>query len=415
MRVDPNNLKKINEVFKTNQGFDTRKSLNRSNKTIPENILESINKSGMTIEQIKELNIPFFVYKGQLTLHGNFDGVSTKRIGGYSNIVLNANKSLGVKYSAIDFDKKLDVYLHLKTIGGFREVKNSTQWKMIKISKPLTKEDIENNKQEDIINDFKKYIPEKEIKGAVYNIRVFAGELFGLIYICVEISLLAIYDESIDKFLEAILKKDISSIRKETSEIINKRNEEQRLQDAKLEAEQKERDEKRKFAKKQIIEKLTEKGYVKKVFDLKNTSLDELNGIKGYCPTYSTIFDYIELKKVGRKKTIYIARKTINSINDLDENVEFSEFSFSKCIFSKLVIFVKQDSKEPIEKKNSNIEVLDYSERALIILGDTFSIKNKLLEIGCKYNKFLKHPKTGKITSAWICSKSKKNDVQSLI
>jgi hypothetical protein len=60
------------------------------------------------------------------------------------------------------------------------------------------------------------------------------------------------------------------------------------------------------------------------------------------------------------------------------------------------------------EPKKSDIEIVKYSDRAYAIFGEgTKNIKEKLIELGCRYNKFLTDPKTGEKRPGWICSISK--------
>ena len=90
--------------------FDTRKSLNRSNKKVPSSILETIESEGLTSEIIKGFKYPIYKYHGQITLHGDFSELiktsSYLRIGMYKNIIINKNNTIGVKYTAIDYNKK---------------------------------------------------------------------------------------------------------------------------------------------------------------------------------------------------------------------------------------------------------------------------------------------------------------------
>lgn len=62
---------------------------------------------GITIERLTSLKVPVYQYGTQITIHGLFNEVpSDLRVNGYKSIVFNGNKSLGVKYAAIDSDKK---------------------------------------------------------------------------------------------------------------------------------------------------------------------------------------------------------------------------------------------------------------------------------------------------------------------
>lgn len=76
---------------------------------------------------------------------------------------------------------------------------------------------------------------------------------------------------------------------------------------------------------------------------------------------------------------------------------------------------------EPIsnfeESKNTkDIELVQYSDRAYAIFGaGTREIKDELLKIGCRYNRFLTYPKTGEKRPGWICSINKVDLVKDLL
>jgi hypothetical protein len=62
---------------------------------------------GITIERLESLTVPVYQYGGQITIHGIFKDIdSDLRVHGYKSVFLNGNKSLGVKYVAIDGLKK---------------------------------------------------------------------------------------------------------------------------------------------------------------------------------------------------------------------------------------------------------------------------------------------------------------------
>ena len=73
---------------------------------------------------------------------------------------------------------------------------------------------------------------------------------------------------------------------------------------------------------------------------------------------------------------------------------------------------VKQEIKAQI-KQDSKIKIYDYSDRAIAVYGDTWTIKDKLKELGCKYNKFLTI--NGKKTPGWIISNKKRKEVEEII
>ena len=68
--------------------------------------LEEIEK-GVTIERLEQLSVPVYQYGQQITIHGKFyDIPSDLRVAGYKSVFLNKNRSLGVRYVAIDGNKK---------------------------------------------------------------------------------------------------------------------------------------------------------------------------------------------------------------------------------------------------------------------------------------------------------------------
>ena len=68
------------------------------------------------------------------------------------------------------------------------------------------------------------------------------------------------------------------------------------------------------------------------------------------------------------------------------------------------------------ESPKLNIELVKYSDRAYALFGDdTKKIKDQLLNLGCKYNKFLTDPSTGNKKPGWICSIGKLDKIKELI
>ena len=64
-------------------------------------------ENGVTIERLESLTVPVYQYGTQITIHGIFKNIPDDlRVHGYKSIILNGNESLGVKYVAIDGDKK---------------------------------------------------------------------------------------------------------------------------------------------------------------------------------------------------------------------------------------------------------------------------------------------------------------------
>jgi len=148
--------------------------------------------------------------------------------------------------------------------------------------------------------------------------------------------------------------------------------------------------------------------------------------------------DDLEFIKIGNLKT------KIDSVlvNSLLKKYVISQHKFSKhwedeegnqMLLSELFMLHKKDIlKEPKKeiselkhiksistfdkKEYSDIELVKYSDKAYAIFGKgTKEIKEDLLELGCRYNKFLTDPKTGEKKAGWIFPLSKLDKVNDLI
>jgi hypothetical protein len=61
------------------------------------------------------------------------------------------------------------------------------------------------------------------------------------------------------------------------------------------------------------------------------------------------------------------------------------------------------------------IQILKYSEKSFVVIGDTKEIKEQLDAFGGKWNRFLKHPETKEPLKGWIFSNKKLKDVEQLL
>ena len=80
--------------------------------------------------------------------------------------------------------------------------------------------------------------------------------------------------------------------------------------------------------------------------------------------------------------------------------------------------FIKPISEfeEPIKKIDKNIELVKYSDRSYAIFGEgTKNIKDELLSLGCKYNRFLTDPSNGEKRAGWIFPIGKLDKVKEII
>lgn len=112
---------KTEELFSREYLCDKKHKLNTSPKNIPTSILNEIESDGLTIERIEELTkkgFDIYKYSTQITLHGvceelNKDG----RLGYYKCLTLNKNKSIGIRWIAVDRAKKFRIINMLSECG----------------------------------------------------------------------------------------------------------------------------------------------------------------------------------------------------------------------------------------------------------------------------------------------------------
>jgi hypothetical protein len=71
------------------------------------NITAAEIEAGVTLERLQSLNVPVFRYHTQITIHGQLPDFDTSiKQNGYKSVFRNGNGSIGVRYVAIDAEKK---------------------------------------------------------------------------------------------------------------------------------------------------------------------------------------------------------------------------------------------------------------------------------------------------------------------
>ena len=199
--------KKPEEILSEEVNTDTPKKLNRSEEVVPMSIINEIENEGISIERLESLGLPVYKYQTQITIHGIFEGLTKERVGGYKNLTLNQNKTLGVRYNAIDLEKKklisnaleLDRFKNedlAKT--GFRSRMDS---KGFVLSKAKSTQD--KAKALEYAKDFKdeaNALPYNFIGGKYINIY----NVYGIYYVEYSIYLNAIRQDNLWGFISAI-------------------------------------------------------------------------------------------------------------------------------------------------------------------------------------------------------------------
>ena len=107
------------KLFESETGFDKKHKINVSTKKVNRQIIDAIEKEGVSLEMLESCGLPIFKYRTQITIHGIFDSISNY-VGKYKNIIHNGNGSIGVKWSAVDYIKKTTIIKSLSLAKKFQ-------------------------------------------------------------------------------------------------------------------------------------------------------------------------------------------------------------------------------------------------------------------------------------------------------
>ena len=127
---------------------ESKHKLNLADADVPQSVLDKI-EDGCSLETLEEVakGFPICRYATQITIHGRFPEISKRRVGGvYVNLVRNKNGSVGVRWNAIDAEKRRRLYSDCR-LAGWRVAMNSTDHFLFK-SMRITKENYEQVKSQ---------------------------------------------------------------------------------------------------------------------------------------------------------------------------------------------------------------------------------------------------------------------------
>lgn len=447
-----NELSGLGDIELDTTDYDSKHINNLApGKNIPESIIENLNKNGMTVENIEKLQdsgFPVCKYKTQITVHGNCPELKSNYVGYYSCLVKNQNNSLGIKWNGIDTEKKeriiklaLDVRSifknkeHIITKNGdgyyinncWNRYWNSTVtylWQAVTITEgerryswQLTQTDKDN------INAIAKKISEK-----------LKGLFFGYIevhYPVIKITILGIYEKNMDKFCQAVFDYTQSEIKELYDEYEKLADEKWQLQQLQRKKAEKERDEYFEEWKKQ--NPMPENFVPISRYPVKGDIIAEYWGM--YTGVSMAKDGGYYFDKESFKPEI-VFQKFYNSFGKLcyrrcDKDGNFTERhgdefkgEYPKDWYLKTNAVTKP---KPPEKKpetptvtttpggNSyNLQIVDYSEKGVVLTGDTKPIKDEIKALGGKFGMRFD---TSKVPSGvgWIFPKTKLAEIEKLV
>lgn len=204
-------LEKINIVKDTK----ARRVLNTAPNQDSGITLASLN-SGVTIETIEALEVPVYLYGGQLTIHGTFkDDVKDVRVAGYKSLFKNGNGSLGVKYVAVDGEKKS----RLVKLSRLSPCKDS-RWSLMMDSQGLQASRSFDNK-EDALACY------KNAPDCFVGTKTAFRGIYGNFYVCLDIG--AIYEKDFWNLCKALTGLDeVSALEAEKQKALERKQDEER-------------------------------------------------------------------------------------------------------------------------------------------------------------------------------------------
>jgi hypothetical protein len=422
--MDINKIKPIDDLFNSESGYDTPKKINRSTEIVPNEILSEI-ENGISLETLEKLKFPIFKYRTQITIHGQFDNLTRNNIENdyYKTIFQNQNKSIGIKWNAIDFEKKNLIYKILKHLG-YNITHNSNSYYATK-ALTYNEENVKILTDEYNKIDDKLYIGSKDL---------YVGEIpFYGKFIVLDVIVNAILMKNLWPFINKSFNIDEQSWK----EIDDKKKAEQEEYQLKLKQELEEYDKKRES---ELANKNAE---LSKEFKIIKTVSD--------IPANDCIMFYIDgyskylIKKYTKKNEIFYQVMRENQYekgHNIEEiNQRLTKYNIKperiQNYLSKYTVFLYKvfgDEKpidntpdDVVENPNNNQDVdnkyintnkdyyiVDYTDKSIAVFGKTYSIKDKLIELGGKFNKFLINPTTGNRESGWIFSKYKREKLEEL-
>jgi len=201
-------MKVIETLFDSQSGYDSKNILNKSGKRVPQVHLDAIER-GVTSEELEAMakaGLKIFRYKTQITIHGLFPELGNNRIGGYTNLFQNKNQSIGVKYNAIDEQKRARIAEKLKYIGlkysrDSNGCKYTLAWEVNKSNW---------DEKRDAIFALKAKIDTSLFTGNVY---VQKGQAWGITYLCLTLEISIIPESNVQRFIDSLVSEsDIEAI-----------------------------------------------------------------------------------------------------------------------------------------------------------------------------------------------------------
>mgnify|MGYP003409431950 FL=1 len=295
-------MKQLEQFFSIETEYDKKHKLNTCNKQVPLEYLTSI-ENGCSIEQLEEMmrkKFDFFKDKTQITIHGIFPELSTNRVGWYVNLTQNKNKSIGVRYTAIDHNKKKRLFEFLSKVSEWRVQENSTLYCIGKMQ--VLPNDWEKNRDK-VLEIVRKYEAEaKKIDKNLFvgNVSCYVAQGLFHNYMCLDVNICCFYEKNFEKLFENLSGMTLEDGKKKYAAIKAEEKRKNDELDAKWRKEAEERklreEEERKEAEERINKLISENPAPESYFKRENYQPQVGDNIcRLYFDKYSKTYKWVEL------------------------------------------------------------------------------------------------------------------------
>lgn len=399
------NLSIIEKLFSAEGITDSKHILNTSNKEVERTILDKIENEGVTIEQLNEFQksgLHIYMYQTQITIHGLFPQLYNNYLSNYKTLFQNKNKSIGVKWNGIDNEKKRLIYKKLSYFGwNIRHTSN--EWFVFKQKRVKDKAEAL-----EFAEKFKNDI-EKIDTTIFYGFKqvYYAKGMFGL-YVIAEVGINGILEANINKLIEQATNKSIAEVEQVIADIDKQRADEQAEYLKQSAIRNKIEAEKRAEYERQKQEWANNNPIFGAVY-VKDNPICEGQIYANPTPISNENWEweFVAIKKIGANICHY---KCDKSGKKLQKAV--------KCYSSKKSGYLLQQLKEQprqttmvnvtkaVKQELSDIKLVDYSDKAFAVIGDTKPIKETLKSLGGRFNMHLS------CGAGWIFPKSKAQELK---
>ena len=386
-------MKNLQNYFCLETSYSKKHILNTCNKKVPQEYLDQI-ENGCSIEQLEKMmaqKFDVFKYKTQITIHGLFSELSTRRIGGYVNLTQNKNKSIGVRYTAIDYKKKTRLYNLLAAADGWSIEENSTTFSIYKMEKlpniyrNSTEEEKQNYLSEckRIVEKFKSQAERIDRKNFVGHVDCYLSESFFGKFVVLSVNIMCFYEKDFQKIFENISGKTLSE-----GQAIAEQKRLEKERKAKEWQEQYERDR---------LEREKKDAEMKANFLANNPLPETFVKTEKFTPQIGDIYAILHKSWSSEYSWKYFVISTHAGrilTKPCDENGNVEKYAKGTVLKGDLTIdgYLKRETPKVLAtpKVSSGKLFITMLSNSFLLCGETYPHRKRIKELGGKWNKWQK-------------------------